>query len=111
MHNQFVKLKFAENVVQRTVVDQNDDLLMIVTTKGLHTCSDYGGGEVSLHDRRKHQQPEFILIATLLLNKNEHLSLLIQHTVNTQQKCQPTLHCTCGQDSFIFVEFKGDVCS
>jgi transposase len=55
MHNQSITLKIdlPEFVVKGTVTDRNGDLLIIVAPKSLPPCPDCGGGEVSLHDRRK----------------------------------------------------------
>jgi transposase len=55
MHDQSITLKLdlPEFAVQGTVTDQSGDLLVIVTAKSLPACPDCGGGEASLHDRRK----------------------------------------------------------
>ena len=55
MHDQSITLKLdlPEFAVQGTITDQKGDLLVIVTANDLPTCPGCGGGEVSLHDRRK----------------------------------------------------------
>lgn len=55
MQNQSITLKLdlPEFVVKGTATDKEGDLLVLVTAKSLPACPDCGGGEVSLHDRRK----------------------------------------------------------